>query len=267
MDEGDGGATGKTGIRDRLQNMSYYLDWFLEIGKLMLESGAEIHRVEDTITRLCSAYHMKDIEIFAIRSLIVLSIKDAAGNTYSSSKRIYEIGIDMGKLEALNQVSRSICAQLPGLESVKRQIESCRSVKSIGRAERIAGYMAAAFAFACFFGGRLRDGAAAAGLGLLLFYMDERLAKKCPQRLVYIVLVSGLLGFGGEIYGQIGLGLRPDKIMIGTIMLLIPGMSFMNSMRDMLSNNEMNGFFSCLDVLLTAGAIAAGFALPLLFMG
>lgn len=267
MDEGDGGATGKTGITGRFPNMGQYLDWFLEIGKLMLESGAEIHRVEDTVTRLCSAYHMKDIELFAIRSLIILSVKDAEGNTYSSSKRIYEIGIDMGKLEALNQVSRSICAQLPGLEPVKRQIESCRSVKSIGRAERMAGYMAAAFAFACFFGGRLRDGAAAAGLGLLLFYMDERLAKKCPQRLVYIVLVSGLLGFGGEIYGQIGLGLRPDKIMIGTIMLLIPGMSFMNSMRDMLSNNEINGFFSCLDVLLTAGAIAAGFALPLLLMG
>ena len=67
--------------------------------------------------------------------------------------------------------------------------------------------------------------------------------------------------------GCLPLGFQPDKMMIGTIMLLIPGMAFMNSMRDMLSNNEINGLFSCLDTLLTAGAIAIGFAVPLLLMG
>ena len=64
-----------------------------------------------------------------------------------------------------------------------------------------------------------------------------------------------------------GLGLLPDKIMIGTIMLLIPGMALMNSVRDMLNNNAINGLFSCIDAVLTAGAIAAGFGVPLILLG
>lgn len=244
-----------------------YLEVFLELGKSMVESGAEIYRVEDTIFRLCSAYGMEEIEIFAIRSLIVASVKDGKGKLYNNTKRIYETGINMGRLEEFNQMSRYVCTEKPGLEEIKMLLQQCWSFRSVNRKETLFGYMLAAFSFACFFGGRLRDGAAGAVMGLILFIMDQRVAKKCPQRLVYVVLVSMILGFCGMMWGKLGMGFQPDKIMIGTIMLLIPGMAFMNSMRDMLSNNEINGFFSCLDTLLTAGAIAIGFAIPLKFMG
>lgn len=260
-------ASEQRAVRAEERDMSRYLDLFLEMGKSMMEAGAEVHRVEDTIYRLCAAYGMREIEIFAIRSLIVLSVKDGKGKLYNNSKRIYEVGIHMGKLEEFNQASRLICAQLPELEEITSLLEKCRRTRSVTRKETLFGYMLAAFSFACFFGGRLRDGAAGAVLGMLLFIMDQKLAKRCPQRLIYIVLVSVVLGFCGEFWGYLGLGFRPDKIMIGTIMLLIPGMAFMNSMRDMLSNNEINGLFSCLDVLLTAGAIAVGFAVPLLLLG
>ena len=56
-----------------------YLDLFLELGRSMVEAGAEIYRVEDTIIRLCGAYEMRDVEVFAIRSLIVVSVKDGQG--------------------------------------------------------------------------------------------------------------------------------------------------------------------------------------------
>ena len=36
--------------------VSRYLDLFVDIGQAMLEAGAGIHRVEDTIYRLCGAY-------------------------------------------------------------------------------------------------------------------------------------------------------------------------------------------------------------------
>lgn len=244
-----------------------YLDLFLTIGKSMLESGAEIHRVEDSITRLFQAYGMESIEIFAIRSLIVVSAKDNTGWLYTSTKRIYEVGIHMGRLENLNQLSRWICAEKPNADSIAEGLQLCRQTESVSTKDSFFAYMLAAFSFACFFGGRLRDGLGGAVLGAILFAMDRFLAPRCPQRLVYIVLASMVLGICGNGFGYLNLGFQPDKLMIGTIMLLIPGMAFMNSMRDMLSNNEINGLFSCLDTLLTAGAIAIGFALPLLFMG
>lgn len=244
-----------------------YLDLFLELGKSMVEAGAEIYRVEDTIFRLCSAYGMREIEVFAIRALIVVSVKDDQGSTCTDTKRIYETGIHMRRLEELNQMSRWICEERPGTEEIRLRLEQCRSFRSVSGRDVLLGYMLAAFSFACFFGGRLRDGAAGAVLGLVLFVMDRKLARKCPQRLVYVVLASMVLGFCGMMWGRLGLGFQPDKIMIGAIMLLVPGMAFMNSMRDMLSNNQINGFFSFLDTLLTAGAIAIGFAVPLKLLG
>lgn len=250
-----------------INNISRYLDLFVDIGKSMLESGAEIHRVEDSIYRLCDAYGMQQIEIFAIRSLIVVTVRDVTGQIYTDSKRIYELGIDMGQLEELNQLSRLICRDCPDDESIERMIAECRKKKSVSKRETMIGYILAASSFACFFGGRLRDGAAAAVLGLILFGFDEWVAVRRKQRFVYTVAVSMILGFAGMAWGYLRLGFWSDKIIIGTIMLLIPGMAFMNSVRDMLNDNEITGLFSCLDAVLTASAIAIGFAVPLIILG
>lgn len=249
------------------QSRDAELDVFLDIGRAMLEAGAEIHRVEDTLARLCSAYGMEKAEIFAIRSLILVTIRNRDGKTITASRRIYQVGINMGQLEELNQLSRSACAEKPEPKALRNQLETCLTKRFVSNWEGKAGYMLAAAAFACFFGGRLRDGAAAAILGLLLWEMDQRLAKKRSQRFLYTVAASMALGFCARLWGLFDMGFRVDKIMIGTIMLLIPGMAFMNSVRDMINNNAINGLFSCLDAVTTAGAIAVGFAVPLLLLG
>ncbi|WP_195415911.1 threonine/serine exporter family protein [Enterocloster citroniae] len=247
-----------------LTDDSSCLDLFVDIGQAMLEAGAEIHRVEDTIFRLCHAYELGKADIFAIRSLVLVTVREDTGRLYTDSRRIYEIGTDMARLEELNSLSRYLCRERPGAEEISRRFRESMEKRPVPWWETMFGYMLAASSFACFFGGRLRDGAAAAVLGFLLFEMDRHMAGKTLQRFVYIAFCSVILGFLGVGCGMAGLGLLPDKIMIGTIMLLVPGMALMNSVRDMLNNNAINGLFSCIDAVLTAGAIAAGFAVPLL---
>ena len=58
-----------------------------------------------------------------------------------------------------------------------------------------------------------------------------------------------------------------DKIMIGGIMLLIPGIAMTNSVRDMLIGDIMSGWLRLLSALLIAGAIACGFALSIILIG
>lgn len=248
-------------------DISRYLDLFADIGQAMLEVGAEIHRVEDTIFRLCLAYGLGKADIFAIRSLILVTVREETGRLYTDSRRIYEIGTNMARLEELNALSRYICSERPDASEIGRRFKESMDKMPVSSRETMAGYMLAASSFACFFGGRLRDGAAAALLGLLMFIMDRKMAGRNLQRFVYIAFCSVVLGFCGMGWGAAGLGLRPDKIMIGTIMLLIPGMALMNSVRDMLNNNAINGLFSCIDAVLTAGAIAVGFAVPLITLG
>ena len=57
-----------------------------------------------------------------------------------------------------------------------------------------------------------------------------------------------------------------DKIMIGDIMLLIPGIAFTNSLRDMFSGDTITGLIRCMESILLALVVGLGFtAANLLF--
>ena len=60
---------------------------------------------------------------------------------------------------------------------------------------------------------------------------------------------------------RIGAGESADKMMIGTIMLLIPGIGLTNSVRDLISGDIMSGLLRFFNSLLVAAAIAAGYIL------
>lgn len=50
-----------------------------------------------------------------------------------------------------------------------------------------------------------------------------------------------------------------DKIIIGNIMLLIPGLAFCNGLRDLIVGDTISGGLSLCNALLCALAIALGF--------
>ena len=61
--------------------------------------------------------------------------------------------------------------------------------------------------------------------------------------------------------------LQLDKIMIGYIMLLIPGLAMTNSVRDILVGNTISGALLLTESLLWAGALASGFMLAIWITG
>ena len=60
---------------------------------------------------------------------------------------------------------------------------------------------------------------------------------------------------------RMGLGDSFDKIAIGVIMLLIPGILLTNSLRDMIGGDTVSGIMRLCNALLGSVAIAIGFAL------
>ena len=69
------------------------------------------------------------------------------------------------------------------------------------------------------------------------------------------------------IFVHIGFGTNADMIMIGDILLLIPGLMLINSLREMLCGDMMSGLLRMLESVLLAMSIALGFAVPLYFWG
>ena len=61
--------------------------------------------------------------------------------------------------------------------------------------------------------------------------------------------------------------LHMDKIMIGDIMLFIPGLVIVNGVREFFYADILTGLYRLVEALLIAGAIAAGYAVSLMMGG
>ena len=151
-------------VRNELdeKQMSRRLSMIMEMGEILLISGAEVSRVEDTITRLCRAYGFARADVFTITSSIVVTASAPGGEAYTQTRRIRERGTDLSKVEKINALSRRICAAPLELSELERKIAEIRSAKGTPQSLQFVMYVVISFALSVFFGGSWADGAASA---------------------------------------------------------------------------------------------------------
>ncbi len=239
----------------------------LETASLLLKNGADVRRVEDTMIRICNAYKLRNPEVFSITSLIIITASDMNGKTLTQTKRIYNSTTDLTILERTNALSREICKNPESLDYVMKRLLEIKS-KSLKTNRRICiGNMIAAGSFSMFFGGNFKDAFAAVIITLILFFGNIYVLKPASNRILYTFSVSVLMGISAIFLVNIGIGVHIDKIMIGDIMLLIPGMALINSITDMFCGDFVTGTIKVTSSLLTALSIAGGYLFAFAFMG
>lgn len=243
-----------------------FLENVLEIGRRLVETGAEVRRVEDTIRRICEAYGFKNPEIYAVTSLIVATIKDGDGNHYTQSVRVASYGTDLGRLEELNAFSRELCNSTPDVKTMTDTIKNYRRPKPKPLIKCL-GYMLAAGGFSVFFGGSFIDGAASAVIGIAIYLMDYHLKPRNMNNVIYTFVASTVSGLLALLCVYLGFGQHVDKVMIGDIMLFIPGLLLVNAVKEMFNRDIVTGLYRLIEAVLVAVAIAVGFALSYILVG
>ena len=239
----------------------------LDIGEKMLISGAEIGRVEDSIRLICNAYGYIRTDVFTITSSIVVSIEDAERKHYTQSRRITGTVTDLTRLDRLNALSRYVCKNTPSWDYIQGHLAEIDALKSYPLWIQILSSAMIGGAFAIFFGGDLADGAVATVLGGLLRVLTWLLQKAHINQILVNVAATFLLSTAAIWAVRNGLGNDVNEIIIGNIMLLIPGIALTNSLRDMISGDIISGLLRFLDAILVAAAIAAGYILAAQMLG
>lgn len=239
----------------------------LDLGKSMVKCGAEMNRVEETVVRIGYAYGMKKTEVFSVISMIHATVIDSESRTHSQMRRISSSSVNFEKLERLNSLSREICATKPDLDKAREKLEEITQKTSKLNLVVCLGYMLSSAAFAVFFGGTLLDAVATMPIAAIIYLLQIFIKAKGASRLFFTALESAVAGTLALIFVKIGFGNNVDMIMIGDIMLLIPGLMLINSLREMLCGDMMSGLLRLLESVLLALAIAVGFALPIYFLG
>ncbi len=238
----------------------------LDIGENLLKCGGEPHRIEDTVTRICSAYGSVHTDVFALPSLVIAGVRMKDGTTASQVRRVYRTANNMYKLDKFNHLSRQICNGTVSLDDIDSAIGEIAESRPFNRYLALFGGVIAAGGFAVFFGGSVYDGLAAAIAGFVVSALNLH-KLKFGNQMLYTVAVSFLGALTGLLVHRLGLGDNIDMIMIGTIMLVIPGLSFGNAVRDLLFGDTISGLIQFVQAIMTAVMVAFGFIVAIMVFG
>ena len=238
----------------------------LDIGEGLLKSGAEIRRVEITIEKICKAYGAAHVEVFSINCLIVGAVRMNDGSYSSQNRRITNVSNHLLCLERYNALSRRICVETPDFDVVDEEIKKIKSKRVYPFYLTLIGHILASGGFALFFGGSIRDFIAAGIIGIVVALLG-----KIPNDHLNDVTSTLLTSFAAGVLSCLlvmaGVGENMDMVAIGTIMLLIPGLSLGNAMRDLLGGDTLAGTLKVVQACINAVVIAIGYAMAILLLG
>lgn len=255
-------------------NYSKLLQGIIDIAEEMLVAGAEVSRVNDCIRRMCAAYGCIEgrTNAFIITSNIQVTIESPAHEIITQIRMVERNDTNYDILDELNNLSRYVCKNTPEPNVMRRMFLKIMNRPKHNKWIGLLGVAMAAGGFAIFFGGDFIDGIIGAVLGIFMAQTEKIIAKYDGNTLAKVFMTSILGGLFAivMVYSSIiFLNQSPhiDKIIIGGIMILIPGIALTNSIRDMLIGDIATGLLRFSNSLLIAIAISCGFALSLLFLG
>ena len=252
------------------KSRAYYEDAVfiaVELGEHIMRSGGEISRAEDTVSRICRAYGAVSVDVTAILSVIVLTA-DFGGISINTSRRITEIGShNLGRLSRLNALSRKICLERPSKEEFLESLDNIKKISRVGPIVSLIGGVLAAAGFAVFFGGDWLDAIFSGLIAIPMTLLMRWLSNTKMNNIIAKFLVCLMGGVLAVLVDRLGIGCNADKIMIGDIMNVIPGVLLANSFRDLFGGDIMSGFFRMCTALLDAVGIAIGYAVAILTLG
>lgn len=239
-------------------NYNTLLDLATDLGYYLAMCGAETFRVEDSVTRILSAYKIES-EVFVIPNCMIVSIETTDGKSMTRMRRIGHHGNDLDGVERYNNLSRRICSEKPDpKEAIEWLKEASRLHFHYSFPVCLLGDFVCAFGFAILFGGSLID-AVCAGLGGILIGLVNRFLNTLKVNPFFRTIAAAfIMALMAYILGAWGITNNTDAVIIGALMLLVPGLLFTNALRDIIYGDINSGTNRIVQVLLVAAAIALG---------
>lgn len=232
------------------------MDTCLLAGEIMLRSGGETYRTEDTMVLIARAAGMDEVHSFVTPTSIILSYR-YMDKSYTRMIRTPERTIDLNKVTLVNDVSRKYVSgkiTLISAYQLLQEIDQKKHIYPMWLQNVAAGVASGSFAVlsGATYYALLPTALAGMIVNICLFYFGKYL----PFRF-FIDFMSAIIGgmFVLLIYSLFPT-LRLDLMLVGTMIPLFPGVAVTNSLRDLLSGDLMAGVSRGVEAVLTAVSVA-----------
>lgn len=235
------------------------------VGQLLLQNGAEIYRAEDTVQRICeSRPNLYDVDVFGLTSAIFVSL-EYDFETITMFKSIGDSTVNLEKIDILNDFSRRFVREKMSLRDARaflRKVDG-KPPRSLPFRTFFSG--AASAFFGILFGASLADFVCTFFIGMLVYFIITKIGE---MHLTFFIenFIGGFLSSALALIAVVsGAGHNLDTIIIGVIMLLVPGVAITNAVRDIMSGDFISGLIGLTKAIFAALALALGVGVVLNF--
>ncbi|HJB61826.1 MAG: threonine/serine exporter family protein [Acutalibacteraceae bacterium] len=229
-----------------------------QMGEALLRNGAEIFRVQETMERVAHAYGIEEYNVYVLSNAIFANAVENGRRVETKLKFIPGSSIHFGRIAGINQLSREIEG---GSVSIPEACERLHAIVDIPYTHPAALVLACGVGSACFsylFGGSVFDALAALLCGFVLQIFLNVIDRGTALKFITNLAASALVAFCAVALFSLGLGDSLDKIIIGSIIRLVPGVALTTSIRDFLNGDYLSGTIRMIDAFLIGGCIAIG---------
>jgi len=234
----------------------------VNIGEIMLKSGAETHKVEETINTFCAFNGMPRIQSFVIPTGIIATLLYKKYHPLTELVRITGRSLNLGKMTRIREHLNDYFDGLTGFDELTSKLGLIKDLVIYTRAETILASAFAVSFFSVLFDGRPLEFALSFLCGFLSAFVIRRLTVlNFPDQLINLSVSAFMASLALLVTKAAGGGARFDVLIISSVMLLVPGVTIINALREIIAGDLVSGSARGFEALITAASIASGVGL------
>ena len=238
------------------------MDLAMDMGKILLKSGAETSRVEDTMMRFCRSYGSYDLNVFCTPTVIILGDESTQGQT-----RVFRVrwrATDLGLMMDVNQLSYNYHLWNFSYEEAKDWLQDKLShAHPYGPVSLCLASGVGGACFSMLLGGNFHDFLAAFAAGFIAMAMLKLLNTFRPSAFWENFLAGFAIGIVSLTCCYFDRHCTMQNIIVGALMPFLPGLSFTNGVRDYMAGDLLSGNSRIAEAVLFALSIATGLVFSL----
>lgn len=229
----------------------------MQAGHILLENGAEISRVEETMDRICRYYGIQSGNAFVLSNGIFTTMGDEREEFFARVQHIPVSGAHLNRVAAVNQLSREIEEGKYSVAELRRCLADIENMPGKRGIVQVLASAVGSASFCYLFGGDMADCLASFLAGFFLYIYMLKTGSRL-SKLVESILGGALVTFLCLVFYYLGLGHNISSMIIGSVIPMIPGVAFTNAIRDIADGDYIAGSVRMLDAMLVFMGIALG---------
>ncbi|MCI5771731.1 MAG: threonine/serine exporter family protein [Clostridiales bacterium] len=235
--------------------------------QIILESGGETYRSEETAEKMCQGFGIEKMDVLAMPTGVTMTVQSEDGESMTRIVRVRQRAINLARIDACNCVSRKVAAGKMNAEEAYRTLEAIRTSPPFPQSMMLVACALSSGFFAVMLGGMWIDFAVACVCGLV----TQALLPCLHKRRVPTVLTGMISGFFTALIALLSRAYFPqiniEAVISGAIMPVLPGMAMTSAIRDTIRGDLVSGGARSVEAVLSAVLIAAGVGIMMSLWG